>query len=76
MHKLLQIAGACVLLASAGCASHHQYRHPHGLPPGHAKKMVHVHSVGCDHELLGGVWVEHSVKHAKVHKHNAKNRKK
>ena len=43
-------------LGLAGCVSHHP-AHPHVMPPGQAKQLVHVHGDGCGHVYVGGVWV-------------------
>ncbi len=56
---LLVIVVACLLLVS-GCVSHpHRVsRHPHGMPPGQAKKLAHVHGFNCAHIFVGGIWIE------------------
>ena len=48
----------CVLL-TAGCLNrrHHSSFHPHGMPPGQAKKVKHAHAGGCGHALVDGVWI-------------------
>lgn len=56
----------CLLVAVAaglsGCV------HPHGMPPGQAKKVsVHVHAQGCGHVCVGGSWIAASGGPAKRH---------
>ncbi len=64
----------CVLLA-AGCVNRRHSSHPHGMPPGQAKKVAHVHASGCGHALVDGVWIAvssgkvHGSKKGKGHKH-------
>ena len=60
MIQRLGLLGLTVVFLSA-CIHHHQTRHPHGMPPGQAKKSLHVHADGCGHVLRNGVWVEVSV---------------
>jgi nitrate reductase gamma subunit len=42
---------------AAGCVNPHRPVHPHGMPPGQAKKIAHVHGSACGHVLVDGVWV-------------------
>lgn len=46
-------------LLAVGCVHHRTVttKHPHGMPPGQAKKISHVHLEGCGHVLVGGTWV-------------------
>ena len=50
-------------LALSSCVHHHGHYgrpmglHPHGMPPGQAKKLSHVHAHGCGHVMVDGVWV-------------------
>ena len=57
MGKYAMLAAALIALLSLSCVS----RHPHGMPPGQAKKVGHVHAGGCGHERVDGVWVAVSV---------------
>ncbi|MHC5065995.1 MAG: hypothetical protein ACYTG5_18700 [Planctomycetota bacterium] len=50
---ILAIA-ACALLT--GCIHHHSRSHPHGMPPGQAKKL-HSHGDHCGHVYIDGHWV-------------------
>ena len=50
-------------LALGGCVAHrHESKHPHGAPPGQAKKAAHVDAAHvcldtCDHVFIEGAWV-------------------
>jgi hypothetical protein len=57
MSKLATTAAALLALLCLACVS----RHPHGMPPGQAKKIGHVHAAGCGHEQVDGVWVSVAV---------------
>ena len=48
---------ALCLVFAAGCVGHGRAVHPHGMPPGQAKKVAHVHIDGCGHVYTGGAWV-------------------
>ena len=52
---LLALLAASTL--TPGCLIHHHHRHPHGMPPGQAKKMVH-HKARHHPHVHGGVAVE------------------
>ncbi|HET9480254.1 MAG TPA: hypothetical protein VFP98_00725 [Candidatus Polarisedimenticolia bacterium] len=56
MRRRFLALGLCLPLAAAGCVSRHP-SHPHGMPPGQAKKMVHVHGAGCGHVFVDGAWI-------------------
>lgn len=56
MSKHASLVLALALLTS-GCATYHGTRHPHGMPPGQAKKLAHSHGNGCGHVHVGGEWV-------------------
>ena len=45
-------------------------KHPHGMPPGQAKKVVHAHGHNCGHVHIDGKWVSSSngFKAGKKHK--------
>ena len=70
---LLVMVVACLLLVS-GCVTHpHRHRvsrHPHGMPPGQAKKLAHHHHVNCGHVLVEGVWVELKVGNGRHKNHS------
>ena len=53
--RLFALALLCAL--SAGCVFHRDVRHAHHVPPGHAKRHVHVHGHACGHVYVRGVWV-------------------
>ena len=57
--KLFWTLGICVILATPGCFWHLHGRrgHPHGMPPGQAKKVLHVHGPGCGHLYTAGRWI-------------------
>lgn len=57
MSKLATSGAALLALLCLACVS----RHPHGMPPGQAKKVAHAHGAGCGHERVDGVWVSVSV---------------
>ena len=74
MRKLCGSLALAVMMAVAGCVahvdSHHgSSGHPHGAPPGQAKKVVVVEAShfcvdSCDHFYLDGVWyIETGHKH-------------
>lgn len=50
---------AVVLLGAlaSGCVYPRDVHHVHGVPPGHAKRHVHVHGHSCGHVYVGGSWV-------------------
>jgi hypothetical protein len=50
----LFLAAATVAVATACVAPR---SHPHGMPPGQAKKLGHVHGLSCGHVLVDGVWI-------------------
>jgi hypothetical protein len=52
MKKQALVVAICVLL-SVACV----HTHPHGMPPGQAKKSLHVHGHQCGHVYVGGTWV-------------------
>ena len=56
MRRMMLVLVACLTLPSLGCVGHH-HGHPHGMPPGQAKKLGHVHGVGGGHSVRGGGWV-------------------
>lgn len=61
--------GAFVLILVAGlfiggCVVGDHPQHPHGMPPGQAKKFVCNHSSSCNHICLDdGSWIEISFGH-------------
>ena len=78
MRTPLLILAACALLA-VGCqhGPHHKpfSKHPHGMPPGQAKKIghaVHMHGMDCGHSLVDGIWV---AMHVQAAKHGPKHKK-
>jgi hypothetical protein len=56
------VVAIAVVAGLSGCV------HPHGMPPGQAKKVVHVHAHGCGHECVGGNWVTVSGGPSKGHR--------
>ena len=65
MKRLYWIVGVFAVL-SAGCVHPPYSKHPHGMPPGQAKKVVHAHGHDCGHVFVGGNWV------TSIHPYNAK----
>ena len=55
---------ALLALLTAGCVSHGHSVHPHGMPPGQAKKLAHAHTSGCGHTFVDGVWITVSTERA------------
>ena len=68
-----RLLSLCILL-TAGCVHPRHSVHPHGMPPGQAKKMAHVHASGCGHVHVDGAWIvvssgnPHGSKQGKGHK--------
>jgi hypothetical protein len=50
------VLSSCVYHGHAGYGAPMKL-HPHGMPPGQAKKLAHVHAHGCGHVMVDGVWV-------------------
>ena len=52
---------ACLLVSFVifvtSCVNDRRYSHPHGMPPGQVKKVVHCHSNDCGHFFVDGVWI-------------------
>ena len=61
MKKHALILGLALL--SGACVHHNNSRHPHGLPPGQAKKVVHSHGHNCGHVHVEGHWVVETSTH-------------
>ena len=57
MKKRTLILGLFALLGTACIHHSSQVRHPHGMPPGQAKKIGHAHGHGCGHKQHDGAWV-------------------
>ena len=62
--KHTRLVVALLALLTAGCVSDRHSVHPHGIPPGQAKKLAHAHASGCGHILVDGVWITVSSGHA------------
>ena len=59
---------AIILTAGAFCGGclivNDHPQHPHGMPPGQAKKIFCSHSSSCNHVCLDdGTWIEISIGH-------------
>ena len=59
MSYLRATTAALALLLLVSCVGHRT--HPHGMPPGQAKKVGHAHGSGCGHDLVDGAWVSVAV---------------
>lgn len=55
--KVLELGLLSAVLLLAGCVFPVQGHHPHGMPPGQAKKSVHVHGHSCGHVHVNGNWI-------------------
>ena len=53
--KKRYMATATLALLLASCVNH-KNSHPHGMPPGQAKKVVHAHGHNCGHFFVNGTW--------------------
>jgi hypothetical protein len=65
MKKHTLILALCVAL-TASCVNHHGWGHPHGMPPGQAKKVAHAHGSSCGHVHVDGAWI--SISKSRRHK--------